>query len=260
MQNFSRKQKLAILIGVLLGIILVVVMIIAALNKTNKNQFGEYITIQNYDQKVKNVSSGVKDAIQTSLYKIVKKNSADTFNASTVGDATIRESSDSQKYDASKLVYSGNFIVDIASIKQSYQAQYSYSPSNTIDVGGSPVVLSCPSTDKLKYGDFNCKDAFSNQVDQVDAIMQYLPYENFDFKISPDATIPGQALTLVVQLRIPNSALAGNATSKAAAITLYKKEVTDWIQSKSLDPSRFTIMYDYSDAGDYIGPSQANLD
>ena len=260
MQNFNGKQKLAIIISVILGIILITVMIIVALNRTNKNQFGEYITIQNYNQKVKNVSSGVKDAIQTSLYKIVKKNSADTFNVSTVGDATIRESSDSQKYDAPKLVYSGNFIVDIASIKQSYQVQYSYSSSNTIDVGGNPVVLSCLSTDKLKYGDFNCKDAFSNQVEHVDAIMQYLPYDNFDFKITPDATIPGQALTLVVQLRIPDTILRGDANSKIAIIITYKKEVTDWIQSKSLDPSKFTIMYDYSDAGDYIGPTQANLD
>lgn len=260
MQNFSRKQKLTILVGIVVAIVLIVVMIIAALNQTNKNQFGEYITIQNYDQKVKNVSSGVKDAIQTSLYKIVKKNSADTFNASTVGDATIRESSDSQKYEASKLVYSGNFIVDIASIKQSYQAQYSYSATNTIDVGGNPVVLSCLSTDKLKYGDFNCKDSFSNQIEHVDAIMQYLPYENFDFKISPDATIAGQALTLVVQLRIPDTILRGDANSRISIIATYKKEVTDWVQSKSLDPSKFTIMYDYSDAGDYIGPTQANLD
>lgn len=255
MRDMSRRKRVIFIAVLALFIAFVIFSIIFALNKKNTNQFGDYIKIQNYDQKIKNISSDVKDAIQTSLYNIVKKNSADSFDPSTVKDAYIRDSSDTQTYDASKQLYSGSFIVDIASIKQSYQTQYSYSMSNTIDTGGSPVVLSCLPENELKYGPFSCKDSFMQQANSNDIILQYLPYQNFSFKITPNTTAKDGHLVLVVTLTIADSDLTGDASSRAQVVALHKKEVTDWISSKGADPSKYTITYNYTDSGDYIPPS-----
>lgn len=253
MQNISRKKQIIIvLLFALLIIIIVIASIIGVTKSQNKNQFGGYIKIQNYDQKIKNLSPDMKDAIQTSLYNIVKKNSADTFDPYTVKDAVIRDTSDSQDLDPATHVYNGRFIVDMASIKQSYQTQYAYSTVNTIDVGGSPVVLSCLDEKDLKYGAFTCKDAFAEQSTSNDAILQYLPYQNFSFKITPDKTAVDGHLVLVVALTIPQSDLIGDTASRTQIVALYKNEVTKWITAKGLDPSKYEYSYNYSDDGTLI--------
>lgn len=259
MQNISRSKLITISVILAVFIIgLIVLAIVIAVNKSGQNQFGSFIKIQNYTDKVKNVSKDIEDAAESSLYNTVKKNSANDFEPATVKDAVIRDNSDSQSFDAETNVYSGNFIVDMASIKQSYQVQYSYSVSNTIDTGGSPVIISCLNTGDLKYGTFGCKDLVSTQTAANDALLQYLPYSNFTFKISPDTTGAGGKLVLVVDLTIPDLDLSGDTASKAATMVVYKKEVTDWIDSKGVDATKYTYKYNYSDTGEFLGNNLDN--
>jgi hypothetical protein len=260
MENISKKKLVIGIIVLVLFIVAIVAAVIFGLHKAaTQNQFGGYIKIQNYDQKIKNVSSDVKDALQTSLYSTVKRNSPDSFDPTTVKDAFIRDGSDTQNFDSDTKVYSGTFIVDMANIKQSYKAQYSYSVSNTIDTGGSPVIFSCLAKDQLKYGEFDCKDLAAVQASPNEDILQYLPYENFSYKISPDATTGGKLLVLNVVLTIPDIDLTGDAASRAQIVALYKKQVTDWITSKGLEPANYSIQYNYTDAGVYLGESNFSL-
>lgn len=243
------------IIIIVLAIIIIVGLVIATLISVNKsagqNQFGGYIKIQNYEQKVKNISTNVEDSIQTSLYNTVKKNSAKDFNPTTVKDAYIREASDTQSYDTTTAVYSGTFTVDMASIGQSYGVQYSYSISNTIDTGGSPVIISCLKKDQLKYSDFNCKDLLTQQANSDDIILQYLPYQNYSFKISPDKS--SGKLVLNVVLSIPDSDYGITASSRMQTVAAYKGEVAKWFATKTIDPSKYSIKYNYTDDGVYLG-------
>jgi uncharacterized protein YxeA len=173
MQNISRGRKILLVALVVIFIAIIIALIVAAVNNSStKNQYGSFIKIQNYDQKVKHLTSTMKDAMQSSLYKLVKKNSTEGFEASTVKDAYIRDSSDTQTYDSYKNLYYGTFIVDMASIKQSYAVQYSYSTTNTLDLGGSPIIFSCLPKDKLRYGEFDCKDFVGDQSNPNDIILQ----------------------------------------------------------------------------------------
>jgi hypothetical protein len=136
--------------------------------------------------KAKGIANEVRDATQTYLYNVVVMNiDTSTTNASTIKDALIRDGSNSQKNE--KGVYTGDYIVDIASIKQSYQVTYLYSKDDS-KMGGNPIVVSCLPKDKLIYGEFNCKDIVSKQASPHAEILRYLPYQNFSFKLSPDAT------------------------------------------------------------------------
>lgn len=254
MQNLSRRNRIIFFIFAALVVIALIVAAIIGVGKSaSQNQFGGYIKIQNYDAKVKNVSSDVKDAIQSSLYNTVKMNTATDFNPATIKDAFIRDGSDTQAYDSTTQVYSGLFLVDMASIKQTYQVQYSYSVSNTIDTGGSPIIITCPTPDQLKYGVFTCKDLVSTQANPDDALLQYLPYQNFSFKISPDQT--SGKLVLNVALNIVDSDYGTTVAEHAQAVADYKGYVVDWFNSKTIDASKYTILYNYTDAGDYLGDS-----
>lgn len=257
-QGISRKKAVIIIVAafiVLMGII----WLVTALVQKDSNQFGKFIRIQNYTSKVKNVSSDMRDSTESYLYNIVVKNVDSSVNASKVGDAMIRDGSDEQSYISQTAVYEGSFIVDMASIKQSYLVQYSYSRNNTVDVGGNPVVISCLPKDKLKYGEFKCVDFVSAQSSDNDALLQYLPYENFSFKLSPDAT-QSDTLVIIAKLSISEADLKGDAASRASTVTMYKQEVVKWIKSKGVDPTKYTIQYNYDDAGNLIPEQSTNGD
>lgn len=251
MQNVSRKKLIIALVifAVIIGAIVIAAVI--SRNTTPKNQFGTYIKIQNYDKKIKNLSGDIKDAIQSSLYNTVKSNSPADFDAGKVSDAVIRDGSDTQKYDKESDVYSGSFIVDMASIKQSYLTQYSYSKSNTVDTGGSPVVISCLDTKDLKYGAFKCTDLVQSQSSPNDMLLQYLPYNSFTFNITPSlGGSDGKTLTLLVDLSIPDSDMPADAAGRAAVVASYKSQVMDWVNAKGVDASKYTYVYNYNDNGD----------
>lgn len=246
-QPISRKKAVVIIVGIF-ALFIAIISLIMFLTQSNENQFGKFIRIQNYDQKVKNLPSDMRDAMESHLYTIVVKNVDKSVDAAAIKDAYIRENSDTQSYSQRTTVFDGEFIVDMESIKQSYRVQYSYSQENTIDVGGNQVVITCLPEEELKYGPFPCTDLVSEQSSDNDVLLQYLPYENFSFKLSPDAT-QGDELVLVATLDIPQIDLTGSAESNAQVVALYKKEVTDWIKSKGVNPTKYEIQYNYDAAG-----------
>lgn len=248
-QQDSRK-KLIIVTSCIIAVFLVVVIGISfLLGQKTENQFGKFITIKNYPDKVKGIANEVRDATQTYLYNVVVMNiDTSTTNASTIKDALIRDGSNSQKNE--KGVYTGDYIVDIASIKQSYQVTYLYSKDDS-KMGGNPIVVSCLPKDKLIYGEFNCKDIVSKQASPHAEILRYLPYQNFSFKLSPDAT-QNEKLTIVVTFDIPQSDLKGSVSSRQSVVSMYKNEVRQWLLSKNLNPDNYLYRYNYDDQGNRL--------
>lgn len=243
----SRKKLIIITVGLLVLLVLFVI-VLAIISKKDTNQFGKFIRIQNYSAKVKSLPSSVQDATESYLYNVVTLNNIPQDKASRVSDALIRDNSDIQTYNNN--VYAGNYIVDMASIKQSYQVNYTYNRDPNV-IYGNPIVVSCLPKEKLIYGEFNCKDIVSSQANKEDAILRYLPYQSYSFSIRPDAT-QGTRLVLVVNLTIASIDLKGDAVK---AVASYKAEVVKWIQSKGLDPQNYTIQYNYDDAGNLINKS-----
>lgn len=255
----ARRKEITIIVIVLVVLVALVLLIGFLFQGKAKNQFGPYIKIQNYSQKVKNLSPSMRDAMESYLYNIVKHNTKSDFDPSTVKDAYIREGSDTQNLDQTG-VYNGTFIIDMASIKQSYQTQYAYSTSDyNTNVGGNPVVISCLPKEKLIYGEFNCTDFVSQQSTSNDALLQYLPYQNFSFSITPDATKVA-SLVLDVTLTIPDSDLKGDTASRQQIVALYKQQVIDWIKSKNVDPTKYIIIYNYDDNGNLTNQEPLNGD
>lgn len=253
--TYSRKKQLTI-IGVIFSAIVVVLIIIAIVMQLSpKNVYGDGLRIQNFDQKVKNVSTIMRSGVEATLYNVVKKNVPNDTDLLKVDDAYIRDDSNKQNYDKPSDIYTGNFIVDIESIKQSYYVQYTYVEDEDSAEGlTTRVVISCVEDKDLKYGAFKCADFVKEQASENDSIIQYLPFSNFSFRIAADTTAGDDNLILIVELRIPQSDLRGDLASDQATVALYKNEVAIWLKSKNFDPADYTFKYDYTDNGEYIEP------
>jgi len=258
MQPVSSRKKLLTALGIIFGALAIIVIFIAIVNQvTNKNEYGEHIKIQNYNQKVKNVSNQLHEATEASLYNTVAKNTPEDTKVAKIGDAFIRDNSNTQDYDEENDIYSGKFIVDIESIKQSYLIQYTYIKDENNSEGlTNRVVISCVNKEDVKYESFKCTDFVTEQAAPNDSIIQYLPFSNLSFSIAADTSAGDDKLVLHVELRIPESDLKGDLASKQEVVALYKNEVAKWLESKDLTPTDYTYSYNYSDNGDLLPAEQ----
>lgn len=259
MQPTDKRLRIIIVIAiavfVLLGIGLTIASIVA-----NQNPYGKAIKIQNYGAKVQNLSKDYENNISSALYDIVNLNRDDEFEGRDVKDALIRDGSEVQNEAQANVRYQGSFIVDIASLEQSYKVQYSYSTrENDPFVAGYPILLSCVDEADVKYENFDCKDLVSRSeasdgTTKSDPLINALPYSTLSYGLQANTT--SGSLILKAELRIPESDLRGDLASKQEIVRNYKRMVTDFIRTRGFDPSKYTIDYNYTDNGERISTSE----
>ena len=253
--KISRKKAFAF-IAVLTVLVVLVIVIGTLVTQRDTNKFGKFIKIQNYSNEVENLSPEMRESMESYLYTVVKMNVGPNVEPEKIKDAVIREDTAKQAYDGRTSVYAGNFVIDIESIKQSYRASYEYLRNKDMrdiaNISGNPVAITCLPENQLKFGVFKCQDIVGKQASGFDDILKYLPYQNFSYKITPNAVENEGKLTLEVELTIPQSDLVGPESSRREVVAMYKKQVTDWVASKGVDDSEYIYEYNYDDAGNLI--------
>lgn len=237
--NLSNRQKTAFF-ALIFGLIAIIIGFVVY--KTNyEKPYGTEITIGNFDSKIKNLPADRKASISAYLYDTVKKNTNQSITIAEIGEATIRENSNSQIFNSEAKVFNGSFIVDIEKIKQSYKIEYVYSSDKNSDrLGGYEVLVLCLPSDKLIYGSFDCKELFEDS-EGIDPIVTALPYSTLSYEIRYIDTGKDKA-TLAVRLFISE---ADRSIDEAAAVNNYKKEALDWLVSKGFKPDNYEIIYTY---------------
>ena len=253
--KISRKKAFAF-VAVVAVLTILVIVIGTLVTERDTNRFGRFIKIQNYNDEVKNLSPEMRESMESYLYTVVKMNVVSGFEPGEIKDAVVRAGSTEQSYNARTSVYSGSFIIDIESVKQSYRASYEYlrdkSMRDIANISGNPVAITCLAKDKLKFGVFSCKDIVGEQASGFDDILKFLPYQNFSYKITPNSVENEGKLTLEVELTIPQSDLVGPESSKREVVAMYKKQVLDWVASKGVDASQYEYKFNYDDVGNLI--------
>jgi hypothetical protein len=124
------------------------------------------IDITNFTDQVQNLPESARRDIENALHGIVRLNAPDGI-APDVSDAAIRDSSYTQEYLEEDDIYHTHFIVDIASIRQSFQVNHLYFASGR--PGGYyyddySSIVACLDYEDLIYGDFKCLDGGSGGV------------------------------------------------------------------------------------------------
>lgn len=244
LQQLSTKNR-KILAAAFVVILSIIGLIVYLAVSSGKNQFGNFVAIQQYDQKIQNLPSDMKDSVQSGLYNTLEVNGASADTLKNTKDAIIRELSDTQSLDESTQTYSGSFIVDVQSLKQSYRVKYLYSTGKkVVIVPDRSITISCLPTDQLIYGSFNCIDETSvqNGTTTADPILSKLPVSSLNYDISALSDNSGKVLSLSIKLNVSE---VDYNTGIDEAIARYKSEALSWITSAGFDPAKYTINYTY---------------
>lgn len=173
--NKERKPINVKLVGLgFAGLCIVIILMAILANLLRGNPYGNEIVIDNFSKYVSGAPRERKDAMFARLYDIVLSNSAEGTTMPKSG-AVIRDGSVEDGYDQDEKIYYSRFIVDIPSVQQSYSGYVAWGNGSGADLGGYTTLYTCLPESKLIYGDFGCKDMFSDTVTSVHPITTKLP-------------------------------------------------------------------------------------
>lgn len=178
MDNPQKRFRVFITLGVILAGVTIVIGILGALGVFHKNPYGPETKIDNFREYIKDTPDDTRDAIFTSLYNTIKLNITEETTPPESG-AYIRKDSVTSNYNDDTKVHFNTFIVDIPDLQQSYVTQVSWSLDPEADLGGYPILISCPTSQQNIYNFTNCKDMMNeNKVTDLyveNPIMEILP-------------------------------------------------------------------------------------
>ena len=156
------KERPMVAIGVVGGIIIVVLAFVLA-GLLRGNPYGKEIRIDNLSSVYADMPQNQKDRIFNGLYEVVKLNVPEGYEIPDSG-AVVRNGTAEQEYDKKTNINTGSFIVDIASIKQSYNVWFEWSSNeNNPYLGGYTVVVTCLPKNLQLYDSWACKSLFGSE-------------------------------------------------------------------------------------------------
>lgn len=237
----SKNKKLLIAVTLIMAFIVSVFIYSAT-----RNQYGDYLEISNLGEYTSGKPSN-KDRINLikhSLYKTVSFNVDHELGNNSIRDVLIRKGSFSQIYDEDQRVHTVTFIVDIKSLKQSYNVSYQWPDEDATNehINEYGTQVTCLPLDKLIYGNFDCVDEriLEKGVENYDPIQQILPYTvQYRYTIKDYNKQSDDSVILNVEAFVPR----WSNTDKT--LDGYTKEILNWIESRKLNPDKYTLEYTY---------------
>lgn len=236
-------NRKTIIIAVSFGfILLVLVMLGFYFNSLREASNDGKISITNFNQYVKNIPSSERTELEKMLYNTVSLNGIEEEKIKSVDDATIRQGTYTQDLESD--IYETSFIVDIASLKQSYRIKNLYSnldPEQSGLFDYTRLVL-CVEKSELVYGEFKCTDRIAQErgLEQSDPILEFLPVSTLDYTLRQDMS--SKELKLIADISLSE---VDYKMGEEAAVNEYKNRLRAWFESKNLNIDDYSITYNY---------------
>ena len=144
--------------GAIFAVVVIILLVVSLIGLLRTNPYGNETRIDNISEEYKNLPQDQKDQIFSQLYDMLENNLAEGEEVPDSG-AVVRDGTAEYDYDQITKIYHGEFVVDIPSVRQSYEVQFVWSPvENNEDLGGYSVVISCvPKTLRI-YGETSCNN------------------------------------------------------------------------------------------------------
>ena len=233
-----------LLFSIFTGLIILIVIVAVLINHWNDSHDNQ-ITITNLNDYVNNIPSDTRAEIYNAVFRAAQSNSAGkTSETLSIADAQIREGSAINSFNPSTSLYSGNFIVDIPSLKQSYRIYYEWIPKNVnsnLILGDYTTSVDCLHPDEYIYDFYPCIAPNQNVGDAylhyLDNILPYNSYVNNDENSNAAIYIRGVEYSTggTPFLRV-NVNSCGNQKIMDNATTTVKKYIAD----HQLNPEDYT--------------------
>jgi hypothetical protein len=236
----SITKKKIILVSVLLVIIFAAICVVWFISSQERPS-NTQTPIKNFDNLVKNFPDDKKKNIYQALAIIIKYNNQDkNIDMNKIDDAVIRKGSEKQDEVKKDTNYTGSFIVDIESLKQSYRINYVYSnDQNSNFASGYPIIASCLEESELIYGYFKCEQPNAQLRESGDKLLKLLPYNSPYYTITGiPATSTDSKPTIVIQIM---STYNSERTRKT--FMTYKDQALAWIKEQGVSIDDYTVRY-----------------
>ena len=241
----KEKQFSPLIIGVMSVVLIVLSIIIIVVMSNQKSS--EYKDKDNFEiSNLSKYTSGkpsdkeTLDYIKHALYETVNKNSEENIPSGSIKDVLIRDGSFSQELESHRNIHKVTFIVDIASLRQSYFISYQWansSNSGPLDEWGT--VVTCLEEKDIIYKDFNkCTDMTKEMINASpdENISKNLPYSSDFFSVN--YYMEGEETIISVQIMLNN-----NSERTAKAFDMYKDDAKKWMNNNNIDTSKYKITY-----------------
>ena len=215
-----------------------------------KNPYGDELTVANLGTYMSGKPSD-KNSIQSmqhNLFRVVNMNNKNKIQSGSVKDILIRDQTYSQTYDASKDLHKVHFVVDSKSLQQTYRVALQW-VGNQKNIGnleeyGSGVT--CTSLDLLVYKNFDCVDdrileTGKENYDPVAKILPHHVYSKYEITDYTKGSADDKRTVLHVDVYIPR----WMDTPDEQLLSTYRKELTDWLVIKKLDPNNYVFDFVY---------------
>lgn len=146
--NKSTIIKITTLIIIIISLFIILFILINQQNNSDQPSIKINNLSQYYDD---NIISRIDTPIAGALEAILQVNHVTT----TPTDITINNTPVLYQYNSQTNFYSGEFLIDIPSLQQSYQVSFNL-PQDPATTYINPVEISCPSSEVQLYSNFNC--------------------------------------------------------------------------------------------------------
>lgn len=234
----NQENKKLVIAFAAFAVLCVVMIVVAIINNIPAPR--NTITIDNFYNHVQNIPDNEKKSIEEALYHAASLNTED-IPSKTI--AVIRGESYDQSFENN--IYSTKFIVDIESLKQSFSIENSYSnlPVEESGLTDYTVMVLCLPVEELVYGDFDCKDRFSQEsgFTKSDPVLKHLPYSTLNYDITAEED-DDENLIIHVNILLSEADYKSNVS---LVIDNRQIEVEEWFESLGLDPENYNIRYVY---------------
>lgn len=151
----------------IVGVIMLIALVFAIKAWSDNLRNDKRMTIDNLSSKVSGITKSASVHVQKALYDTVRANTPYDQDVPT-GGAHIRDQIQVQSSTNNETnVHYAKFVVDIESVKQSYDIQVEWVEDAAYrkNLSGYPVVISCVDSSAVIYEEFECTDMQSTSSD-----------------------------------------------------------------------------------------------
>ncbi len=230
--NLTRNQKIAILVGLQ---IVVIIILAAVINGV----FGDrlHVDIKNSGE-LSSIPTEYTDDFKNVLWNVVSSN-YDNVEKSVIDDVVVRENSYTESKSGS--IAEANFLVDIDSLKQTYNVSIQWSDEEVLPDG---ISVECPPVSQMKYKETFCKGMYNN----TNSFSLYFPYYVYKNEYGEECTInecgDGDK-SLVYAIECDENTNVINIESSICDVEKYNREALDYIKNDTpfYGDSAYTIKY-----------------
>ena len=242
-QPFARYGLLFFIVTALFAVIIVLVM------NANHIEVEPSLTINNFQEVLPNMPKNSRTIVEQKLYAQVKKSLKDNEKMPTSG-ALIRKES-LYSFDVGGTLFSGDFIVDIDSVHQSYIIKYFYGGldgEGEIESSAAVEFYCLTSQDKELYQDFECRKNnlaltdFTHDTPIVYLLPKNFSNQRYSLSYAPSTT-SSSGYAVVIEFDPPEAVyLSGNLEDFVDEKMIL---IRSWLKENNMDPDDYEFIIKY---------------